>query len=193
MKKLLRPVTFFLLLLLMGSCSSNQKKNEVAGQLKQLDPYSVALHPAQEQAKARNFRMERLNGESFSLEDQEGKVVLLNIWATWCAPCREETPDLVELYNKYKDQDFMIVGVSTDKQGPSVVKPFVEKYDVSYPIVIDDGTVMEKYGPTMGIPTSYIIGKDGNLKYFAVGALTNKELEPRIKKLINDNGEDIKS
>ena len=63
----------------------------------------------------------------------------------------------------------------------------MEKYEVNYPMVIDDGTILDKYGPTMGIPTTYIIGKKGNLQYFAVGAVTNKELEPRIKQLLSEN------
>ncbi|MDX1619039.1 MAG: hypothetical protein R3224_09655, partial [Balneolaceae bacterium] len=63
---------------------------------------------------------------------------------------------------------------------------FMEKFDVTYPMVIDDGTIMEKYGPTMGIPTTYIIDKQGDLRYFAVGALTNKELEPRLKELLQE-------
>lgn len=180
-------------LLLLGGCASGQEGDEESSQrptepLEQLDPYSATLYPAQRQAKARDFTVELVNGDQFSLSEQEGKVVILNIWATWCAPCHEETPDFVDLYNKYKEQGLVILGVSIDKQGASVVKPFMEKYDVNYPVVIDKGTIMDKYGPTMGIPTSYIIGRDGNLKYFAVGALTKKELEPRIKKLLGVSG-----
>lgn len=176
-----------LLSLLAGGCTSDQKKSsaEKSEPLEQLDPFSARLYPAQRQAKARDFEVDLVNGESFKLSDQRGKVVLLNIWATWCAPCREETPDLQELYSKYKDEGLLILGVSIDKQGVSVVKPFMEKYGVTYPMVIDRGTIMDKYGPTMGIPTTYIIGRKGNLQYFAVGALTNKELEPRIKKLLS--------
>jgi len=62
----------------------------------------------------------------------------------------------------------------------------MEKYKVNYPMVIDDGRIMDKYGPTMGMPTTYIIGKGGDLEYFAVGALTKKELEPRLQKLLDE-------
>ncbi|TYP95470.1 Peroxiredoxin [Fodinibius salinus] len=176
----------FLIPVLLVGCTSNQsdspsKKTEP---LEQLDPYSASLYPAQQKAKASDFEMTLVSGEKFSLSEQRGKVVLLNIWATWCAPCREETPDLVELYNKYKDQGLVVLGVSIDKQGMSVVEPFIEKYSVNYPTIIDDGTIIDKYGPTMGIPTTYIIDQEGDLEYFAVGALTNKELEPRIKKML---------
>jgi peroxiredoxin len=178
---------FISALLFSGCGSENQSQKEGATQpLEQLDPGSAKLYPAQQEAKARDFKVTLLRGDTFTLSDYEGQVVLLNIWATWCAPCREETPDLQELYEKYKDEGLMILGVSIDEQGESVVRPFIEEYDVTYPIVIDDGTIMDKYGPTMGIPTTYIINKKGNLQYFAVGALTNKELEPRIKSLLSE-------
>lgn len=181
-----------LLLLLTGfllaGCSSDQDGNansrRATEPLEQLDPSSAPLYPAQREAKARDFEVELVNGDRFALSEQKGKVVLLNIWATWCSPCHEETPDLVELYNKYEEQGLVVLGVSIDKQGKSVVKPFMEKYDVNYPIVIDDGTIMDKYGPTMGIPTTYIIGTEGTLEYFAVGAITNREVEPRIRKML---------
>ncbi|MEL7834846.1 TlpA disulfide reductase family protein [Fodinibius sp. Rm-B-1B1-1] len=165
---------------------SNSSQEGPTKPLEQLDPSSATLYPAQRQAEARDFEVTLLNGDTFTLSDYQGQVVLLNIWATWCAPCRQETPDLQELYEKYKEDGFMILGVSIDEQGESVVRPFIEEYDVSYPIVIDQGEIMDKYGPTMGIPTTYIINKKGNLEYFAVGALTNKELEPRIKTLLEE-------
>jgi peroxiredoxin len=174
---------FLLLAMVWVSCSPKQN-SEATKPLPRLDPLSVPLYPATAKAKAKDFTVILVSGEEFTLSEQRGKVVLLNIWATWCAPCHVETPEFVELYAEYRDDGLQILGVSIDKQGEAVVKPFMEKYEVNYPVVIDDGTIMDKYGPTMGIPTTYIIGKDGNLKYFAVGALTKKELEPRLKKLL---------
>jgi peroxiredoxin len=168
--------------------SPQQMQNSESERIERLDPASAPLHAAQNEAPATDFEVTLLSGEPFRLSDQKGKVVLINIWATWCPPCREETPDLVDLYEKYKDEGYVTLGVSIDEQGESVVRPFIEEYDVTYPMYIDtDGTVMEKYGPTMGIPTTYIIGRQGNLRYFAVGALTNKELEPRIKELLAED------
>lgn len=171
-------------------CSSNESEQSQQTKpttVEQLDPYSAPLYAASNEAQAKDFSVELVGGNEFQLDKQQGKVVLLNIWATWCAPCREETPELVDLYNEYKDQGLVILGVSIDEQGMSVVEPFIEKYKVNYPMVIDDGTIMDKYGPTMGIPTTYIIDKKGNLRYFAVGAVTIKELEPRVKTLLNEN------
>lgn len=180
------------LVVLVGwSCASDQpdqnrsdsKPTETAPRL---DPYSAPLYPAQNKAEAKDFSVQLLGGETFQLSQQKGNVVLLNIWATWCAPCHEETPEFVDLYSEYRDQGLEILGVSIDEQGRSVVDPFLEKYEVNYPVVIDDGTIMDKYGPTMGVPTTYIIDKEGSLRYFAVGAVTIKELEPRIQELLKE-------
>ncbi|MGD8428604.1 MAG: TlpA disulfide reductase family protein [Balneolaceae bacterium] len=170
------------------SCSSDSQKTRIRATrpVQRLDPYSAPLYKSQNPVQATDFKVSLLNGDSFSLSSHREKAVLMNIWATWCAPCREETPEFVNLYNKYNDDGLVILGVSIDKQGKSVVRPFMEKYKVNYPIVIDDGTIMDKYGPTMGIPTTYLIDKEGKLQYFAVGALTQKELEPRIKKLLGE-------
>lgn len=188
MRKLTSFITLLIVALGLLSCSSNSQQN--SGQPTkpepQIDPYSVPLYKSKKQVEASDFKAKLINGKTFRLSNQKGKVVLMNIWATWCAPCREETPELVNLYNKYKDDGLVIVGVSIDKQGESVVRPFMKKYDVDYPIIIDDGTIMDKYGPTMGIPTSYLIDKQGKLRYFAVGALTEKELEPRIQNMLKE-------
>lgn len=183
-------LVFPVILLLVWGCSSddsNSQKKTKSTTVEQLDPYSAPLYAAQNEAKAKDFNVELVSGNQFQLAKQQGKVVLLNIWATWCAPCLEETPELVDLYNKYQDQGLVILGVSIDEQGMSVVEPFIKKYEVNYPMVIDDGTIMDKYGPTMGIPTTYIVDKKGDLRYFAVGAVTIKELEPRIKALLDEN------
>ncbi|MDZ7694998.1 MAG: TlpA disulfide reductase family protein [Balneolaceae bacterium] len=193
----MKYIIYTTLLIAFTACGAEQNEtteqqgmgSASAEKVEHLDPTSAPLHEAQKEAPATDFEITLLSGEPFRLSDQKGKVVLINIWATWCAPCREETPDLVDLYEKYKDQGYVTLGVSVDEQGESVVRPFMEEYDVTYPMYIDaDGTVIDKYGPTMGIPTTYIIGRGGNLRYFAVGALTNKELEPRIKKLLAEEG-----
>jgi peroxiredoxin len=189
----MKYVIYLASLLLFTACGAKQNnapQQQAQGKgttepVNRLDPTSAPLYPAQKEAQATDFEVTLLSGETFRLSHQKGKVVLMNIWATWCAPCREETPELVDLYEKYKDEGYVTLGVSIDEQGESVVRPFMEEYDVTYPMYIDtDGTVMEKYGPTMGIPTTYIIGRKGNLRYFAVGAVTKKELEPRIKELL---------
>lgn len=183
-----KPLFAAILLAFFGwGCSSDSSgKSEATEPIERLDPASAPLYPAKNYAEAENFEVTLIDGTPFQLSDQKGEVVLMNIWATWCAPCHEETPEFVDLYDRYHEKGLEIVGVSIDEQGESVVRPFMDDYDVNYPIVIDDGSIMDKYGPTMGIPTTYIIGKKGELRYFAVGAVTLKELEPRLQDLLDE-------
>jgi len=82
-----------------------------------------------------------MNGKSFRLADQKGKVVLIDFWATWCGPCRMAIPHLVELQRDYKSKGFEIVGVSLDQQGAAVVKPFYQQWKMNYTVVVDRGEV----------------------------------------------------
>lgn len=182
---ILGVVILALMVIACGTDKSENKRSVSTEPAERLDSRSAPLYRAEKQTEADDFTVSLVNGNMFQLSEQKGKVVLLNIWATWCAPCLEEIPEFVELRKKYAQKGFEILGVSIDEQGESVVKPFMEKHDINYPIVIDDGTIMDKYGPTMGLPTSYIIGKEGNLQYFATGAITQKELEPRLKELLS--------
>src|SRR5699024_3649009 len=180
-----------LFIFILASCSSkNSDSRQSSIQFEDNlphDAHSSRLIAATNPAVAKDFTTKLRNGKEFKLSDYSGEIVILNIWATWCQPCVEEMPDLTEIYQAYKDQGVMILGVSIDEQGRSVVEPFVEKYNVTYPITIDDGTIIEKYGPTMGIPTTYIIGPKGYLRYFVTGALTKRELKPRLEKLLNES------
>lgn len=190
----LKCAAFMLLSFMLVSCSAETKKpvkKKIKLKIKQKDklphdPFSARLVAATELAKAEDFKTELLNGKIFQLSEHRGEVVVLNIWATWCAPCIAETKDLVDVYEKYKDDGLVILGTSVDEQGRSVVVPFIKKYDVTYPITIDDGPVQEKYPPAMGIPTTYIIGKKGYIRYYAAGALSKKELKPRLERLLNE-------
>jgi len=170
-----------------GSDSTHKAQN--VQKIVRLDPNSAPLIPSQRKAKATDFSANLVNGKTFQLSNHTGEVVIINVWATWCSPCHTETPDFVDLYEEYSDDGLVIIGISMDEQGESVVNPFMEKYNVTYPIVIDrSGAITSKYGADMGIPTTYIIDPEGYLKYFSVGPLTKKELEPRIKKMLDLNG-----
>src|SRR5699024_12500528 len=95
--------------LLLFGCSNDEKgSQEQAKTVERLDPNSSPLYAATAEAQAKDFTVTLVNGESFTLSDYRGEVVLLNIWATWCAPCREETPQLVDLYNEYKDDGLLV-------------------------------------------------------------------------------------
>src|SRR5699024_5030210 len=128
-------------LIAWGCSSDNSAEKKQPERVEHLDPYSAPLYPAKAEAEAKDFTVELVNGKSFTLSEQQGKVVLLNIWATWCAPCRVETPELVDLYAEYRVQGLLVLGVSIDEQGLSVVKPSMEKYDVKYRSVIGECSI----------------------------------------------------
>lgn len=193
-------VALFGLLLIFQACGKSSPSERTDSRqapssqptqpLERLDPYSNPLYPARTENRAKDFTVPLIDGTPFQLSRQKGKVVLINIWATWCPPCREETPELVALYNEYKDDGLVIIGVSIDEQRESVVRPFMKEFAIPYPIYIDkDEIVMDKYGPVMGIPTTYVVDKEGMIRYFATGALTRKELEPRIQVLLEEKAD----
>ena len=132
---------------------------------------------------APDFTLNNMNGNPFTLSNHEGKVVVLNIWATWCPPCRKEIPDFIDIQKEMRDEEVLFVGVSVDQEGWEVVKPFAKKYGINYPLVVDDGTINRKYGPFRGIPTTFIINKKGKVEYVAPGMINKQKLKPILKKL----------
>ena len=112
-------------------------------------------------SRAPDFTLVSLGGGSVRLSDYEGKVVLLNFWATWCRPCREEMPSMESLYRRLKTREFEILAVSIDIQGQDVVQPFVAKYDLTFPVLLDpDNRIYGLYRVT-GVPETFIIDKKG--------------------------------
>lgn len=110
---------------------------------------------------APDFAFPLLTGEVVQLSDYRGKVVFLNIWATWCGPCREEMPSMEKLYQKMKGQAFEILAVSVDSQGADVVLPFVKAYKLSLPLLLDrEGKIGRLYNTT-GVPETFIIDQYG--------------------------------
>jgi peroxiredoxin len=131
------------------------------------------------------FALPDLAGQSVSLTDFQGKVVVLDLWATWCPPCRQEIPFLVGLYEEFKDQGLVVVGVGLDQGGAGVLKPFVASNRVSYPILVGNPDVQKLYGVT-GIPATFIIGRDGKIAATHVGFAPSMEegLRAEIVKLL---------
>ncbi len=120
---------------------------------------------------APDFGFSDMNGKMIRLSDHKGKVVLVNIWATWCASCVHEIPSLEKLYQKLKGENFEILAVSIDASGVKALAPFIKKYKITFPVLIDSaGTIKEKYGIT-GVPESFIIDKNGALANKIIGPL----------------------
>lgn len=132
---------------------------------------------------APDFTLENRKGEPFTLSKHEGKVVVLNVWATWCGPCRKEIPDFIEIQKEMGKDKVLFVGVSVDKEGWEVVRPFAKEYGINYPIMVDDGRVNRKYGPIRSIPTTFIINKKGKVEYVAPGMINKEKLQPILTRI----------
>ncbi|GIV61178.1 MAG: hypothetical protein KatS3mg044_0044 [Rhodothermaceae bacterium] len=133
---------------------------------------------------APDFTLPTLDGQTFRLADHRGKVVLLNFWATWCGPCVIETPELVALYNDLKDRGLVVVGISLDEEGFEVVKPFAEEFNVTYPMVVDDGAVAEAYGGIYGLPTTFVLDKEGRIQQRFIGIFPTEEMRPKLEEML---------
>ena len=133
---------------------------------------------------APSWALADLAGEAMTSDELRGKVVLVDFWATWCGPCRKSIPHLIDLHNEYKDQGLEVVGVSLDQKGPSVVIPFVEKYKITYPVVMGTQKVVQDFGGVRGIPTAFIISQDGKIYRKLVGLRPKEAYEKDIKALL---------
>jgi len=132
------------------------------------------------------FSMHDTSNKRHDIKEWDGKVILLNFWATWCPPCRHEIPDFIELYQKYHDKGFTIVGVALDSQQNAI--DFVDPMGINYPILVgeDDGIALtQQYGNSLGVlPYSVIIDRHGVIRQTISHALDQKQVEQLIGPLL---------
>ncbi len=187
---------FCLILVLMFIVAGCKKKEpeptqqtaqvQVEAEEKPTKPALDKTPPEPAREPAPSFTLQDLNGKQVSLSDFKGKVVILDFWATWCPPCVKEIPHFIELHEQYKDRGFAMVGISLDHQGISVVKSFVQKNQVNYPILMTDGRVDKAYGGITSIPTTFVIDSAGNIRQKYVGYRDKAIFEADIKALLEE-------
>ncbi|MGH9391837.1 MAG: TlpA disulfide reductase family protein, partial [Vicinamibacteria bacterium] len=118
------------------------------------------------------------------LSSMKGKVLILDFWATWCPPCKEEVPHLVRLQSKYRDQGLQIVGLSLDQGGAGDVKPFAEEHDVNYAMLIADEKTTKDYGGVSMIPTTFVVDRNGVVVKRFIGYTAPEAFEEAILPLL---------
>lgn len=130
--------------------------------------------------KAPSFKLRNLDGNLEGLDDYKGKVVVLNFWATWCAPCLEEMPTFEKLYRRYRSQGLTVLAVNLDKGNSEKVKKFTDENNFTFIVLLDSEGIAEKRYPSFTIPFTYVIDKKGRIAARVDGAknwATNETFE----------------
>jgi len=179
MKKVLHSGLIILVPLVIwaSGCGAKTEREEIG-------EFEEEVSTEKEWGNAPDFTLPRLEGNSLTLSDFKGKVIILDFWATWCPPCRVEIPDFVELYKNYKDEGLVIIGVSLDRGDSRAVKQFSENYEINYPIVLGNFNITEDYGGIRGIPTTFIIDSEGNIREKYIGYQPRATFEEAVKRLL---------
>lgn len=145
---------------------------------------------------APEFTLDDISGHQVSLDSFKGKALLINFWATWCGPCKIETPWLIELRNRYAGQGFEVVGISTegedlkssDKAGfarqKAAIAKFIQEEHVPYPVLINGDSLSQEYGGLDAMPTSFFVDRNGKVVAAQMGLTSESDIEANIKKAL---------
>lgn len=190
MRRALPALFCTMLLLTMGGCGAdNDSSPATASRTSPPSPAGTSYET--DSVSAPDLTLKTMDGEQINLAEQQGKVILVNFWATWCGPCRKEIPDLTQLYSDLQDDGLLIVGIAVDKEGAEVVKPFLEKQSVNYPIVLDPDQSTEKHFDAMyGLPTTYVVNPEGKIVRRVLGIFPVEKMKPTLKDML---GVDVSS
>ena len=134
--------------------------------------------------KAPEFSLKDVNGQVIKLSDFKNKVVIIDFWATWCPPCRQEIPHFIDLYSQYKGRGLEIIGIALDQGGEKAVKEFAAANKINYTVLLGNNEVSDLYGGIEAIPTTFILDKDANIRKKYIGYTDKKVFETDIKELL---------
>jgi len=126
------------------------------------------------------------SGKSVASQEFQGKALLVTFFATWCAPCIKEVPNLIQLQSEFGKKDFSVLALSVDQGGPRVVKKLIDKYSINYPVLMASAATGRDFGGVRSIPASFLINKSGNVvKRYRLGYIPHSEFESDIKRVLN--------
>jgi thiol-disulfide isomerase/thioredoxin len=126
--------------------------------------FGLTAGAAQAATKMPNFTLPSVkDGSMVKASGYQGKAMLINFFATWCPPCRKEIPSLIQLQKEYGAKGFTVIGISTDQGGAGLVDKFAQKMEINYPVLLSDSETPAAFGGILGIPTSFLVNKEGNV------------------------------
>ena len=136
-------------------------------------------------AAAPDFTLPRLDGGKLRLADQQGRVVIVNFWATWCGPCVSETPRLVQWYNQHQGSGLQVLGVDVLYQDSrESVVAFTRDHKVTYPVLLDEEGTVARQWRALQLPRSYVVDRQGVVRFVRIGELTEADFEQEVLPLL---------
>lgn len=190
-----RFFTFFLILSVLVTAGCASENDDGAGNVPSTSQPAAGLssdaqiQEPEDPPDISDVTFETMDGETIALAERSGEVLLVNFWATWCAPCRKEIPDLIDLQDELGPRGLTVVGVSMDQQGAEDVTPFLDDYAINYPIVLDpEATLEDTFGSIYGLPMTFVVGPEGRIRYQILGALPADEVRPHLTALLDEAG-----
>jgi len=166
----LRPLALVVLTLLLAAC---QSKSAPPTPGDTTEPVAVP-----------SLELTDLDGNTISLAALKGKVVIIDFWATWCPPCREAIPDLIDLKKQYGAKGLEVVGISLDDNGERILPRFVHDFGINYPIVIGTEEIASAFGGILGLPTTFIVDRNGMVRSHFMGYINRERMEAAVTGLL---------
>jgi len=164
---------------------SDRVRRYLLGNSGTLSASSTYVRPEQRKT-APDFELNDSSGNPVRLSSFRGRVVLLNFWATWCAPCRKEIPWFIEFQGTWRNRGFTVLGIALDEDGWNAVRPYVEANRVDYRVMLGNDEVLRAYGGLENLPTTLIIDKNGRIAALHTGVCNRNEYEADIRAALNE-------